>query len=535
MNEDNRPIDPLKIAEKLRAVRNFELPPLEEQIGAHPEFVEVLWFLQWVSMPENYAGGLRRFCEDFVNAKRGSLGPKALLAQLSERRFTVEAAKRLVREFPEVRQFDGINPPGWRELADGRFYDPEEVIAASADSLARNSSPEALHSAIVEAIRDILPHYLRALCERSEVLFANCITRTTSLTFAIEDRSAFSDGSHWVTPPALLPSICVDLVAWMRERELVTHKLVAETSVTKSVRKWVERSYSTGYPVWLSGSCRWGKTETARNLAEARPGIRRMVETPDDNSQVSLCRAIAKALGIPCKGAETALTLRDKIAQVLTEAKLQLLFDEAHFLWPANITSATRPQRLDLVRRLLIDQGIPAVFISTPQSYAQSRKNLVRRTGFSIGQFEGRLLNEKPIELPEEITVEEKIAVAAIHFPNVSDSYLEIVVRRVSVSLGSSIYALIAKLAKTAQIIAQEHGRQTMIAADILEAANEILPSTKPEAAKPPQASRTEATPRSRSAADLLSGTRVARQTVGNRIDSRERKTAPDREIAALT
>lgn len=534
MKEDNRPIDPLKIAEKLRSVRNFELPPLEKQIGARPELVELLWFIQWASMPENYAGGLRRFCDDFLSQKGDSLCPSELRSELSKPAFTASTAAALVTSFPEIRQFDGIAPLGWEEISDPLFS-PEVERERSIQSLAKSKTPRQIQSALISEIREILPHYLRALCEQSHVLFVDS-PGLTSVSFEPEDphyRDPSVSASRWMTPPALAPRVCDELVAWMRERESAIHKLVAETRVTAAVRKWVERSYKTGYPVWLSGSCRWGKTETARNLAAARPGLRRMVETPDDNSQASLCRAIAKALGIPCKDVDTALTLRDKIALVLAETKIQLIFDEAHFLWPAHVTAATRPQRLDLVRRLLIDQGIPAVFISTPQSYAQSRKSLVRKTGFSIGQFEGRLLNEKPIELPEEISVEEKIAVATIHFPGVSDTHLELVVRRVSVSLGSSIYALIAKLAKTAQVIAQEHGRDKMITADILEAANEILPSLKEASTKEVEAPTPTISQGPRRAADLVGG--GAKISSARRVNVPSAQTDGGRRVLSMT
>ena len=87
------------------------------------------------------------------------------------------------------------------------------------------------------------------------------------------------------------------------------------------------------------------------------------------------------------------------------------------------------------------------------------------------------MLREEPIELPEEISEAEKLAVARIHFPGYPENYLLAVTKRVSVVRASSIYALIQKVARMSWAIANEHGRERPVYADIKEAASEVLPT----------------------------------------------------------
>ncbi len=57
-------IRPDLLASKLERISNFEYEDVRIQIADEPRLTEMLWFIQWASMPENYAGGLKRFCDE---------------------------------------------------------------------------------------------------------------------------------------------------------------------------------------------------------------------------------------------------------------------------------------------------------------------------------------------------------------------------------------------------------------------------------------------------------------------------------------
>ena len=88
MSDDNRPINPLRLAEKIRNVRNFESEALRAELSAEPRLVEVLWAIQYFSQParpkpgregqwiRGYPGGLRAFTRDFIDASHDLIGPQ---------------------------------------------------------------------------------------------------------------------------------------------------------------------------------------------------------------------------------------------------------------------------------------------------------------------------------------------------------------------------------------------------------------------------------------------------------------------------
>jgi hypothetical protein len=186
----------------------------------------------------------------------------------------------------------------------------------------------------------------------------------------------------------------------------------------------------------MNGSSRFGKTEALKAFSHARPGLFRVVQTPEDQAIHSLCRAIAKALGIACDG-KTCLQLREQIELVLETSHLMVIFDESQFLYPVRFSKNSRPHRLDFVRRVIIDPEYSAAFVSTPQSYHQARRKFERATGFTFEQLDGRLLTQQPAELPEEISHEEVIAVAAVHLQGLDSAYHEVVARYAEAVKGS--------------------------------------------------------------------------------------------------
>src|SRR5260370_38902288 len=76
--ENVEPIQPELLAAKIEKIQTFELPELLEQFGQEPQLVEALWFLQFVSQPSNYAGGLSRFARDFIASQERDIGTERM-------------------------------------------------------------------------------------------------------------------------------------------------------------------------------------------------------------------------------------------------------------------------------------------------------------------------------------------------------------------------------------------------------------------------------------------------------------------------
>lgn len=53
------PISAELVAEKLEQIANFQQPKLHAEFAVQPQLKEILWFLQFVSQPDNYAGDWR--------------------------------------------------------------------------------------------------------------------------------------------------------------------------------------------------------------------------------------------------------------------------------------------------------------------------------------------------------------------------------------------------------------------------------------------------------------------------------------------
>ncbi len=453
-----RPVDALKLSDKIRALRNFELPELMEQTESEPRYLELLWFIQWVSRPENYTGGLSRFAHQLVQNHLEKLIPPTLLALADEKRVTEDQAALIEKER------SGSDSPSYLLNEFGEMHLSPAEERKLLERFAETFSPIEELENIKNSTAESVAMFLRELCEFKNTRF--------------EGPSRFY--SHQADPekgpPSTWPSLCKDILVWMDQRAMKVQHEIAETQVSTEILKWLRRARACGRPVHLTGSCRYGKTETIRCLAKAFPWQYRVVNTPPDQSVQSLCTAIAAALGIEFTN-DTVQNKKEKIQSVLDQANIMLIFDESHFLFPVTFTRNTRPRRLDFVRVSILDRGIAAAFISTPQSYRESKRKFEKMTGYNLDQWDGRMLREEPVELPEEITEEEKLAVARIHFPGYDENYLLAVTKQVSVVEGSSIYALIQKVARMSWAIANEHGREKPVYADIKEAVSEVLPT----------------------------------------------------------
>jgi len=263
---------------------------------------------------------------------------------------------------------------------------------------------------------------------------------------------------------------------WMEQRAAKVRASIAETSVAKEVFRWLDLARKSKRGVMIVGNSRFGKTEAIRCWSAMYPGRARIIETPSSSAEGDLLREIARALGIPYSPNSTKFhELRAAIDTVVRQSQVMLIFDEFQFMLPSNAGRRSDPPRLNYVRRAIMDMPRATAFVCTPQSWKRVEKNYLKVTGYTIEQFEGRLLRSAVV-LPEELPRDEMIAVARIHFPDLSESHLEWIVRHVRAFQGS-VLSCIENIARLSRIYAEEDGRTSLKLADIKQAISDCLPS----------------------------------------------------------
>lgn len=421
------------VAQKLNSAWDLDNQDLMDEILERPYRVRVLIYLAWAS--QNHPGGLKEFASSFLDRFADRVVPTCLQGDaggiLNEQLF-----EQLSEEVPF------------------RFQDTLGLTYPSSTTL------EHYRSSIRRIAKENFPDFLSRLVRQGEALFTNHETVRLAWYF---------------------PSWEESLEQFIEEKAQEELGKIAKTKVTTAVFKWAEIVQECREAAWLTGSCRYGKTESLRALAKAFPHKFRIVETPDNSSTLSLCRAIAEALGMDSNRREEEL--RHDIQWFLSATRLTLIFDEAHFLLPVNFHKNTRPRRLDLVRRTILDRGHGALFVSTPQSYSEMRKKFIRHTGYTIGQWEGRMLKAEPIELPEEISEEEMVDVCAKHLPGALPQVHKYIALKAASVRSASVFAQVAKVAKLASFYAKQKGRQIPKLEDVETAILDVSP-TLPEPAQ---------------------------------------------------
>jgi len=92
-------------------------------------------------------------------------------------------------------------------------------------------------------------------------------------------------------------------------------------------------------------------------------------------------------------------------------------------------------------------------------------------------QFDERI--EQDVQLPKELSESDQLAVARVHFPDLSDDYLQYVASKVLATERNYI-SDVAKIARHARDYAEENGRKRPVLADINVAIADVLPAAAP-------------------------------------------------------
>ena len=241
---------------------------------------------------------------------------------------------------------------------------------------------------------------MKRLCEQPDVSFYP----------RVRGKHGSIEGAPWY-----FANVASALLDFIESRRETLRARIAETEITKVVFRWMTKSLNTKRAVMISGNSRFGKTEAVKLFVEMNPGNCRLVNTPATGALGDLVREVAKSLGMEVGPHNAGRELRERVDYVLRFSHLLLCFDESQFLLPAAFTRNTAPARLNWIRRSVMDQDVPAVFVCTPQSYLPAKKRFLKATGFAMEQFDERIL--KTVHLPEELSEADLLAVARVHFP----------------------------------------------------------------------------------------------------------------------
>src|SRR3954453_19558296 len=95
------PIRPELLAAKFEKIENFEQQRLLEEFAERPELPRLLCYLQHISQPQNYPGGLAKFAADLVAATDLIGTPTMLNAKGTARRYAIHEAIAILHELPE--------------------------------------------------------------------------------------------------------------------------------------------------------------------------------------------------------------------------------------------------------------------------------------------------------------------------------------------------------------------------------------------------------------------------------------------------
>jgi hypothetical protein len=471
----NRPISIKAVAEKLAAATNYEHPEVTAEISAEPRLVEVLLFIQHVSQPTNYAGGLTRFAADLIESSRDLIGTHEMHAEPADRPLTRKAVREIFVMLPDraKRALCGDDSHG-AELDFLSGGDVKEPTVAQQEMAMAKLDRRAFDELCASVAREALAHYLRMLCEEPQVRF-----------------SRYAGCSEYLAhvAPWYFPKVAEAVLRFIDRRKEKVQAAIADTEVKRTVFTWLDRARRMSWAVMVTGNSRHGKTHPLQAWCAMNPGVARLVNTPASNSEGDLLREVAKAIGLEIGANGGWSRLRDRIDYVLSHTRLMLVFDEAHFLFPMNFNRNTAPARLNWVRRSVMDAKLPCVFCATPQSYNTAERRFVKATGYALEQF---LTRVKRVTLPEELSREDLMAVARIHFPKLADPYLEHVVS-MTAATERNYFSDISEIAELAFCNAEDAGRKSPALADIKEAIAVVLPTRAPSAVAPPPPERIHA------------------------------------------
>ncbi len=474
--ERTSPISAVDVAARLQDAREMRLPELLRKMRENPRIEELLWFIQWVS---HQPGGLEKFAHDLIIRFPERVGLKGIQVV----GFPL-GRKYSVAEFAQIwaATVDKHDLLGYRDyLSDLCLQGAEKN--ATADQMADFLRFERI---LISPAKGLPPGDLRFLQSRLEGL--------TPEYYWLEGASRVLSAL-----PGFMVVICTGdwdgglefsdfqglgdaLFSAMDEHAAEVACSTAETSVRREIFEELDYGLSQRRSVRIFGDSRYGKTAAVETWCGMRPGMARIVTVQDGNREWDFLAEHAKALGIPFNLHTTLNALKRDVEFVVQNGRLFLVYDEAHFLFPANCTKGMVPKRLNWVRHHVIDKRVGCALFATRQSFNQSMDEFVKVTRYNMDQFLGRISGT--LVLRQVHDREDLAAIARLRFPKLDEDYILYIVSIAGVSEGSP--ATIEDIASRAFFNAGKGGRSNVTLGDIHAACERLgLKLPEAQAAKP--------------------------------------------------
>lgn len=462
-------ICPKVLAVKMQGIRDLKYPDLVRQIKAFPRLPELLWFIQAMSCSP---GGLAQFARALLVEFPERIGTKtmAALGYPKGGKYSLQNCIQIYREHSNS---------AWRALRLSNLQDEQKAPWIDRLLNETHEGIKAVERKGLAEVREITErmtydHFWKscvmAALERLPQILAKFCNEQDAL---IEDGESVQCGAWAYGSPGWFFCGLVEALFLMMDRHAEkVSKQIAHTSLSKTVFRELQFCLSQGVPVSIVGDPRFGKTTAIGIWCNMRPGRARLVTVPDTNREWDFYKAHAAALGYSFNDRTPTRELKQAVEYILDQSRLAPIYDEAHFLFPQNYSATTAPKRLNWIRCQVIDKGLPCAFFATPQTYKQSLSAFVKKTGYDMEQWIGRM--PPTVVLEPELSKSDLLAVARIHFPEIDADYLELMAAKAMQAEG---YLKNLELtARRARFLAQEKGRAQINLEDVQEAIAYMTP-----------------------------------------------------------
>lgn len=281
------------------------------------------------------------------------------------------------------------------------------------------------------------------------------------------------DPEQALTGPWYFPTLIETLADYQTQLAQCARASLAETEISRLVFEALDYALEGDCLTVTDGAARTGKTVAAKAWCLLRPGRARYVQVPASNDDISFFRAIAEALGVSASLSMKGVQMRERVEKVLRSAKIMLVFDEAHYLWPQNNRKEALPNRLNWILTAMVNYQVPVALVTTPQ-FTRDQKIVEKKTGWTSAQFVGRIALYKP--LPDRLNASELTAIARCHLREGDAKSISLLVDVATIS--QSYISGIEHAVNRARHEARKQGRAAVTFADVKSAVqNYAIPS----------------------------------------------------------
>jgi hypothetical protein len=180
------------------------------------------------------------------------------------------------------------------------------------------------------------------------------------------------------------------------------------TTIGREIFDTLDHALAIQKMVVVEGESGTGKTTAAEAWCARHQGEARFVTLSGITHKTGFFRKLGSAIGLATAKSK-AIDLQVRVEDFFRKARLMLVIDEAHYLWPQYQRSYSSPELIDWVNTALVNQSVPVALICTHQ-FAKLKSRVEKQTGWTSEQLEHRVKRYK--KLPTIPTKEDLEAVA---------------------------------------------------------------------------------------------------------------------------